>query len=43
MLGGRTPLGPLTVLLAAATEGNWQLSFGLGRPIVEHTIMDPAW
>jgi NTE family protein len=43
LLGGRTPLGPVTLLLAAASEASWQLTFSLGRPIVEHTIMDPAW
>jgi NTE family protein len=43
MLGGRTPLGPLTISLAATSESDWQLVFSVGRPIVEHTIMDPAW
>jgi NTE family protein len=43
LLGGRTPLGPLTLSLAATSESDWQLVFSLGRPIIEHTIMDPVW
>jgi NTE family protein len=43
LLSGRTPLGPLTLSLAATSESDWQLVFSLGRPIIEHTIMDPVW
>jgi NTE family protein len=43
LLGGRTPLGPVTLSLSAATEGGWQLVFGLGRPIEEGAITDPSW
>jgi hypothetical protein len=43
LLGGRTPLGPLTLVLAATSESDWQFSFILGRPVLEHTIMDPVW
>ena len=43
LLGGRTPLGPVSLTLAATSQDNWQLAFDLGRPIAEHTIMDPTW
>ena len=43
LLGGRTPLGPLTLVLAATSESDWQFSFILGRPVLEQTIMDPVW
>lgn len=43
VLGGRTPLGPVTVSLALTSESSWQFVFGLGRPIEERTITDPAW
>jgi len=43
LLGGRTPIGPLTLVLAATSESDWQLSFNLGRPVPENTIMDPVW
>ncbi len=42
LLGARTPLGPVTLTLAGTSQGNWQLMFDLGRPIQEHTIMDPV-
>jgi len=42
VLAGRTPLGPVTLSLAATTTGEWQLVLGLGRPIEERTINDPA-
>jgi len=42
LFGGRTPLGPVTISLAGTSQGDWQLMFDLGRPIVEHTIMDPV-
>jgi NTE family protein len=42
LFGGRTPLGPVTISLAGTSRGDWQLMFDLGRPIVEHTIMDPV-
>jgi outer membrane protein assembly factor BamA len=41
ILAGRTPLGPVSLSLAATTESDWQLVFGLGRPIEEHAITDP--
>jgi NTE family protein len=43
MIGGRTPIGPIALSLAGTTESSWQLVFSLGRPVIEHTIMDPAW
>jgi NTE family protein len=43
LLAGRTPIGPLTLVIAATSESDWQLSFNLGRPIPEQTIMDPVW
>jgi hypothetical protein len=43
VLGGRTPLGPVNVSLALTSESSWQFVFGLGRPIEERTITDPAW
>ncbi len=42
-IGGRTPLGPLTFSLAVTSQSDWQLVLNLGRPIVEHTILDPVW
>jgi NTE family protein len=43
VLGGRTPLGPLTLSLALTSSDEWQLVFGLGRPIEERTIADSEW
>lgn len=43
LLGGRTPLGPVTLSLALTSQSSWQLVFGLGRPIEERSITDPAW
>ena len=43
LVGGRTPLGPVTLSLAAASDGGWQVVFGLGRPIEERSITDPVW
>ena len=43
VLGGRTPLGPLTFSLALTSQDEWQFVFGLGRPIDERTITDPVW
>jgi NTE family protein len=43
VLGGRTPLGPVNLSLALTSESAWQFVFGLGRPIEERTITDPAW
>ena len=43
VLAGRTPIGPMTLSLAATTTSEWQLVLGLGRPIEERTINDPAW
>ena len=43
ILGGRTPLGPLSMSLAAASSGDWQVVLGLGRPVEERNILDPSW
>jgi NTE family protein len=43
VLGGRTPLGPVTLSLGAASTDDWQIVFGLGRPIEERNISDVAW
>ena len=43
VLTGRTPLGPMSLSLAATTTDEWQLVLGLGRPIEERTINDPSW
>jgi len=43
VLAGRTPLGPVSLSLAATTNSDWQLVLGLGRPIEERTINDPTW
>ncbi len=43
VLTGRTPLGPMTLSLAATATSEWQLVLGLGRPIEERTINDPTW
>ena len=43
LLGGRTPLGPLTLTLAVTSRSDWQFTFNLGRPMLEQTIADPAW
>lgn len=41
-LTGRTPVGPATVSVGVSSEHNWMLSFDLGRPVEEGTIMDFA-
>jgi len=43
VLAGRTPLGPVSLSLAVTSESDWQLVFGLGRPIEERAITDPVW
>jgi NTE family protein len=43
LLGARTPLGPLSLSLAVTGGGDWQVVLGLGRPVDERTITDPAW
>ena len=43
LVGGRTPLGPLTLSLAVTSTDEWQIVFGLGRPIEERTIADSEW
>jgi NTE family protein len=43
VLAGRTPLGPVSISLAATSESEWQLVFGLGRPIEERAITDSTW
>lgn len=41
-LTGRTPIGPATVSIGVSSERSWMLSFDLGRPVEEGTIMDFA-
>jgi hypothetical protein len=43
LLSGRTPLGGLSLSLAFTSESEWQLMFGLGRPIEERSITDSTW
>jgi NTE family protein len=43
LLSGRTPLGALSLSLAFTSESEWQLMFGLGRPIEERSITDSTW
>jgi NTE family protein len=43
IVGGRTPLGPVTLSLAVTSTDQWQIVFGLGRPIEERTIADSDW
>ena len=43
LLSGRTPLGPLSLSLAITSDSDWQLMFGIGRPIEERSITDFAW
>jgi outer membrane protein assembly factor BamA len=43
VLGGRTPLGPVTLSLGATTTEDWQIVFGLGRPMEERNVADPVW
>jgi len=43
ILSGRTPLGPLGLSLAYSSVNEWQIVFGLGRPIEEGAITDPSW
>ncbi len=43
VLGGRTPLGPLTLSLGVTSTDDWQLVLGLGRPMEEGNIADPVW
>ena len=43
VLAGRTPLGPVSLSLAATTTSEWQLVLGLGRPIEERSINDLSW
>jgi hypothetical protein len=43
LLGGRTPLGPMTFSVAATSTDDWGLLLTLGRPIEERNIADPDW
>lgn len=38
-----TPLGPVGLSFAATSTDDWQVVFGLGRPIEERAITDPVW
>jgi hypothetical protein len=33
----------VSLSLAVPSESDWQLVFGLGRPIEERAITDPVW
>ena len=43
LLGGRTPLGPLRLLVSVVSNDDWQVVLGIGRPIEEGVITDPVW
>jgi NTE family protein len=43
LIGGRTPLGPMTLSLAATSTDDWGVLVTLGRPIEERNIADPDW
>jgi NTE family protein len=43
LLSGRTPLGALSLSLALTSDSEWQLMFGLGRPVEERSITDLSW
>jgi NTE family protein len=43
LFGGRTPLGPLRFYLSVASNDDWQVVLGIGRPIEEGAITDPVW
>ena len=43
IVSGRTPLGPLGLSIAYSSSSDWQVVFGLGRPIEEGAITDPSW
>jgi NTE family protein len=42
LLGGRTPLGPLSLSFSATTSDDYSLMLMLGRPIEERNITDPG-
>jgi len=42
-LSARTPVGPVGLSLAFSNTAEWQLVFGLGRPVEERSITDPVW
>jgi NTE family protein len=43
LVGGRTPLGPVTLLFATTSTADWSMLFTLGRPIEERNIADADW
>lgn len=43
LLGGRTLLGPLRMLISYTSNDDWQFVLGIGRPIEEGAITDPVW
>jgi NTE family protein len=43
ILSGRTPLGPVSLILSYTSTDELQVVFGLGRPVEERSITDPAW
>ena len=36
-------LGPLRLVLSLASNDDWQVVLGIGRPIEEGVITDPVW
>jgi NTE family protein len=43
VLGGRTPIGPVSFTLATTSTDDWSLLFLLGRPIEERNVVDEVW
>jgi NTE family protein len=43
IVGGRTPLGPVTLSFATTSTADWSMLFTLGRPIEERNIVDADW
>lgn len=43
VIGARTPLGPVGLSISLSNTSDWQVVFGLGRPIEERAITDPVW
>jgi hypothetical protein len=43
LLGGRTPLGPVTLQFATTSTADWSMLFTLGRPVEERNIVDVDW
>jgi NTE family protein len=43
IVGGRTPLGPMTLSFATTSTADWSVLFTLGRPVEERNIVDADW